>query len=113
MADETPESTKNFKDQNVPLQYLVKELEELRTRNLELAKAGDFFKVQLFAEGAVCMLALEHFLRVILGSRATQDHTLRNLLDMATSKKNGGPLLVLPWDTQPNGCKQLTGFETH
>ena len=62
----------------------------------------------MFAEGAVGMLAFEHFLRAILGERATDQDTFRGLLEKATSRRL--QLLVLPWDDQEDGRKKITAM---
>lgn len=41
----------------------------------------------LFAEAALVLIVLERFLRVILASEATEDDTLPNLLEKATSAR--------------------------
>jgi hypothetical protein len=41
----------------------------------------------MFAEASLCLLTLERFLRVVLGTEATDHDTLPNLLEKATSAR--------------------------
>ncbi len=83
-----------FKEQHQELQHIVRELVLVRDHNLKF-KAGDpQDKLLHFAEGLLVLLALERFLRAVLGSDANERHTLQNLLEMATSAKRN--LLTIP-----------------
>jgi hypothetical protein len=83
-----------FKEQHEELQHIVRELVLVRTHNLNF-KAGEPQQNLLhFAEGLLVLLALERFLRAILGTKADDKHTLPSLLEMATSAKRN--LLTLP-----------------
>ncbi len=56
----------------------------------------------MFAEAALVCLALERFLRAILGE-VNDGATLYNLLEQAVSRK----LVRLPWDDQQDGIKRI------
>ena len=100
-----PEPT-TFKDRNLALQHLVRELLVLNAWNKSHKQGDSQDAMLMFAEGAVAMIAVEHFLRMILGDRATEADTFRNLLEKATSKRT--QLLVLPWDDQEDGRKKMS-----
>jgi hypothetical protein len=92
-----------FMDENRPLQELARELALLRQHNLKF-KAGDpQHTLMMFAEAALVCMALEHFVRIVLGSTAPADATLYNLLQMATSRG----LIKIPWDDQQDGIKKI------
>jgi hypothetical protein len=76
------------------LQELVRELQWLRTHNLQFKDGDPQQDILLFAEGAMVLLVLERFLRVILGADATERDTLISLLEKSTSERLG--LLTLP-----------------
>jgi hypothetical protein len=97
-----------FKERNEALQHLVRELVFLREWNKSHKPGDPQGDLLMFAEGAVGMLAMEHFLRAILGDQATDKDTFRTLLEKATSKR--AALLVLPWDDQEDGRKKLTAI---
>lgn len=86
----------SFKDKYRDLQELVRELFVLRRWNLRFKDSDSQAEFLLFAEGAIVLVVLERFLRAILGARATEKHTLYNLLQIATSGDD--PLLRLPAD---------------
>lgn len=76
-----------FKEQNREFQELVRELLFVRAWNLKF-KAGDpQDKMLMFAEAALVLTAMERFLRIILVGHATDQDTLPNLLEKATSKR--------------------------
>lgn len=90
-----------FSEQHRELGEIIRELEIVRNQNLELAQIhGKWVPgCLLFAEGLLVLLALERFLRVILGAEATDSDTLPNLLEKATSARLD--LLALPpWWTR-------------
>jgi hypothetical protein len=60
----------------------------------------------LLAEAAIAGIAIERFLRAVLSEGATEKDTVYNLLQKATS--GDPPLLVLPWNTQENGCREIS-----
>lgn len=67
------------------LMRLTNEYLAIRDNN-ERARRGEHTRGEaLFAEGALLLVVIERFLRVLLRSAATTDHTLPNLLDMAMS----------------------------
>lgn len=93
-----------FKDRYPELQYLVKEVMLVREHNIRCVAEDDHDHLLLFAEGALVLLALERFARIVLGPRATDRDTLPKLLEKAV--KDG--LLVLPWENQQDGIKKIT-----
>jgi hypothetical protein len=82
-----------FKQQHEELQHIVRELLLVRGHNLAIKQGDPQGKLLHFAEGLLTLLALERFLRAILGPDA-KDQTLPNLLKMATSAKR--KLLSIP-----------------
>ena len=54
---------------------------------------------------ALTCLALERFLRIILGSEATDADTLHNLLEKATCQRLN--LLTLPCDDRQDGIRRI------
>jgi len=64
-----------FKDQHPELQYLVKEVMLVREHNLRCVAENDRGHLLIFAEGALVLLALERFVRIVLGPRATHRDT--------------------------------------
>ena len=93
----------SFKDKHPELQHIVREMLLVRSHNLKCAEEKDFDNLLHFAEGALVLLALERFARIVLGSRADERDTLYNLLQKAV--KYG--LLHLPWDDQEDGIRRL------
>lgn len=85
----------SFKDQFRDLQYLVKELVDVRKHNLAY-KEGDPDNRLVFAEAALVLTTFERFLRAVLGEEATERDTLPNLLEKATSSRLG-LLELLHW----------------
>ncbi len=75
-----------FREQYPEFARLVKELILLREHNRRplIRQDHQFF---LFAEGALVLIALERFLRMILQGEATDKDTLPNLLEKATSER--------------------------
>ncbi len=80
-----------FKDQNPELQNLARELWLVRDHNLKFKKGDPQDGLLLFAEGTLCLLALERFLRILPGLNATERETLPKLLKKATHESQ--PLL--------------------
>lgn len=81
-----------FKEHYVDFQRLALELSRLRAHNISFD--ADSLELFFFAEGALVLLALERFMRMILGSEASEKDTLPNLLEKATSTRLD--LVVLP-----------------
>lgn len=85
--------SESFKDRHLDLRYLLTELAAIRRHNQSTPPGpGSFY----FAEGALVLLALERFLRLVLGPDATDTDTIFNLLQKAFSKDRR--LLVPPGD---------------
>ncbi len=78
----------DFKTNHREMQELARELDWLRRHNLRF-KPGDAQEdLLLYAEGAICIIALERFLRIVLshnGHEPGPKDTLYNLLEKATS----------------------------
>jgi hypothetical protein len=81
-----------FKDRHIEFQRIVQELSTLRNHNVSFE--ADSLDLFFIAEGALVLVALERFIRMILGPHATDADTLPSLLEKATSKRHG--LVVLP-----------------
>lgn len=82
----------SFKEQYVEFQRIVGELKRLRDHNVSFD--ADSLELFFMAEGVMVLLALERFLRMILGAEARETDTLLPLLEKATSTRLD--LLVLP-----------------
>lgn len=102
MTDQGP-APPTFKDENRALQELARELSVLRQHNLQFKEGDPQHTLLMFAEAAVVCMALEHFVRIVLGGTAPADATLFNLLQMAVSRG----LLKVPWDDQQDGIKKI------
>jgi|SRR5262249_38150651 len=96
-----------FKEQHEELQHIVRELVLVRKHNLVFKTGDPQHNLLHFAEGLLVLLALERFLRAVLGTKANDRHTLPNLLEMATSAKRN--LLTIPgtW-TREQAIKAVT-----
>jgi len=97
--------TPSFRDRFPELQYLVRELTWVRNHNLKFKEGDPQEDILLFSEGALVLIALERFLRVILGAEAKDTDTLPNLLEKATSERL--KLLVLPAPDRDVAIRQL------
>ena len=93
-----------FKDENLDLQHLVRELRVLRDHNRSFKEGDPQDTLLHVAEGAMALIVIERFLRAVLHDEATDTMTLFNLLERAMSRK----LVRLPWDDQKIGIKMLT-----
>ena len=94
-----------FKEQYQDLQEILREMRLLRSHNLTFRAGDSQEKILLFAEACVVLLALERFLRVILQKKATEQDTLPNLLEKATSRRIG--LLTLPGEERSELIRQV------
>jgi hypothetical protein len=92
-----------FREENLALQHLVRELVLIRDHNLQFKEGNSQKHLLLFAESALANIVLEHFVRLVVGNQAPPDATLFTLLEIAVSKK----LLMLPWDSQADGIRKL------
>jgi len=81
-----------FKDRFEEFKRMALELKRIRDHNVSFQ--GDSYELFFMAEGALTLLALERFLRMILGQDADEKDTLQNLLEKATSKSRD--LIRLP-----------------
>ena len=77
----------SFKEQFRDFQELVREHRLLRAHNKGFSPETPQDKLLLFAEGAVVLMILERFLRILPGVEARDEDTLYNLLEKAVSKK--------------------------
>jgi hypothetical protein len=94
-----------FKDKHPEMQHLMRELLLLRSHNLRFNEGDPQDKILLFAECALCIIAFERLLRIILKSKEKKSDTLRNLLRMATIQDN--PLITLPYANQNDGINRI------
>jgi hypothetical protein len=92
-----------FKDENLPLQHLARELAALRRHNLRFKVGEPQDEMLMFAEAALTCLTLEHFLRVVLAEDAGDTDVLYNLLEKAVAKG----LVRVPWDDPADGIRRL------
>lgn len=93
----------NFKERNPELQHLVREHQLLRNHNLTFKQGDAQDRLLLIAEGLVVLVLLERFVRIVVGTHATETDTLPKLLEKAVSRK----LLRLPFDDQQDGVRKL------
>jgi hypothetical protein len=96
----------SFKTDHREFQELVRELLWLRDHNQTFGPADPQDTLLQLSEAAMTLVALERFLRMVLGSKATDKETLPNLLEKATSKSSR--LLVLPAKDRKALIKGLT-----
>jgi hypothetical protein len=75
----------SFKEEFREFQEIVKELVSVRYHNLSFPQYDP--NMLLMAEGVLVLLALERFLRMILGTEARGEDTLGDLLEKATSDR--------------------------
>lgn len=74
----------DFKSRNLVMQHLVRELLLLREHNQRFRESDPQDNLLLFAEGAVTLLVLEHFLRIVVpGGKGS----LPDLLQQAVSEE--------------------------
>jgi hypothetical protein len=92
-----------FKDDHPEMQHLVRELALVRNHNLGFKAGAAQDTLLLFAEAALVCLALERFVRIVLGCDAEEKDTLYNLLQKSVSRG----LLRVPWDDQQDGITRL------
>jgi hypothetical protein len=78
-----------FKEEHRDFQELVREHQLLRQHNLKFKEGDPQGEVLLFAEGALVLIVLERFLRMILGPEAGEKDTLPTLLQKATGERLG------------------------
>ncbi len=93
-----------FKDAHPEIQHLVRELQLVRKNNLKFKEGDPQDTLLLFAEAALVCLALERFVRAVLGEDATEKDTLYNLLQKAVARG----LLRVPWDDQQDGIAKIS-----
>lgn len=82
------QSEPSFKDRFRDFQYLAQEMCLLERYNRVVLADPDKGELRIHSFLALTLLALERFLRMVLAGRATERHTLPNLLEMATSRKS-------------------------
>jgi hypothetical protein len=104
-ATVAPPESKWFRSRYRDMSELLREWELLRTHNLTFKEGDPQDKYLIFAEGLVAIVALERFVRAVVGSDATDRDTLDALLRKATAGKT--PLLRLPWEDQDEGRKRI------
>jgi hypothetical protein len=71
----TEPNAPTFKDRNRALQELVREYMVLREHNLQFKEGDDLTRLLLFSEAATVIVIIEHFVRMVLGTRATDQDT--------------------------------------
>lgn len=98
----------SFKNRNRELQELVREWDVVRKHNLRFREGDSQHDLLMFAEGALLLVALERFLRCVLGSNATDQDTLPNLLEKAMSKRLA--LISPPGGDKKSLIKAVTNF---
>lgn len=85
----------DFKEQHREFQEIVRELELVRNHNKKFGEGDPQDSLLLIAEGALVLIGLERFLRMIVPDAGESD-TLANLLEKATRKRD--PLIKLNGD---------------
>jgi hypothetical protein len=94
--------TSTFRDDHREIQELVRELVVLREHNLQFKPGESAETLLLFSEAAIVLVAIERFVRAVLGD--AQDHeTNYHLLQRAVCKG----LLRVPWDNQEEGIRKI------
>ena len=96
----------SFRDQNVALRELARELNVVRTHNLSFREGDSQATLLMFAEAALVCMTFEHFVRVVVanclpGEREGQ--TFHPLLTTATQNN----LIRLPWEDQAEGVRRI------
>jgi hypothetical protein len=82
----------SFKEQFREFQRIALELKRIRSHNMTFK--ADSYDMFFMAEGTLVVLALERFMRIILGADADERDTMQNLLEKALSPKRN--LIALP-----------------
>jgi hypothetical protein len=98
----------SFKNRNRELQELVREWHVVREHNLQFKEGDSQHNLLMFAEGALLLVALERFLRCVLGVNASDQDTLPNLLEKAMSKRLA--LIKPPGGDKQGLIKAVTNF---
>lgn len=93
-----------FKEDHPEFHHLVREVMLLRQHNLQFKDGDPQDRLLFFAEAALVCLALERFVRAVLGADAGDRDTLYNLMQKAVSKG----LIRLPWDDQEEGIRKVS-----
>lgn len=75
----------DFRAQHPDFEELLCEIDCVRAHNFAVERGASEQRPLRVAEGALIVLALERFLRIVLASRATGSDTLHNLLEKAAS----------------------------
>ncbi len=76
-----------FKDQFKDFGELAREHKQLRTHNRGFKEGDQQNTMLMFAEGALILIMLERFLRILPDVEATERDTLFNLLEKAISRQ--------------------------
>jgi hypothetical protein len=95
-----------FKSAHREFQELARELILVRQHNLKFKEGDSQQDILLFSEAALVLIALERFLRMILGVEASDKYTLPNLLEKATSARLA--LLKLPAPDRQQAILEVT-----
>jgi hypothetical protein len=96
-------SETTFKDENLAMQHLARELVLIRKHNKSFKEGDPQDTLMLHAEAGLVCTALEHFVRMLLGADALDNDTLPHLLEKAVSRK----LVELPFNHQQCGIRQV------
>lgn len=81
----------SFRELHPDFEELLCEIDCVRAHNFDIERGASQQHRLIVAEGALIVLALERFLRIVLAARATSGDTLHNLLEKAASGND--PLL--------------------
>jgi hypothetical protein len=84
IAHDVPMPNATFKERSLVLGEIDRELALLRSHNAKFKKGDAQRDMLMFAEAALTSLRMEHFLRVLLGAKATG--TLYNLLQLVVQE---------------------------
>ena len=88
IATPADQSESGLKDRYRDFQYLAQEVLVLERYNRAVLAEPDKGELRIHSFLALTLMALERFLRMVLDERATAGHTLPNLLEMATARRN-------------------------
>src|SRR5258706_8604267 len=95
-----------FKERNRELQELVREYTQVHSHNLKFKEGDPQDTMLLFAEGALVLLVLERFLRILPGMNPQDNESVYNLLQRATGGDQ--PMLRLGVADREKAIRQIT-----
>jgi len=94
-----------FKDEYRDFFELLRERELLRNHNKKFKEGDPQDGLLMLAEGAITLITLERFLRILPGVEAAERDTLPNLLERTTSAARN--VLILDADNRAEAIKKI------